>query len=88
MKNNLLKRYWIKFEKFSYPTPLNLGCGITAFDVEDAKEILKTYPFQNGVLPSIVDIEENIDISTLDNKHILPNIGLVTDRGIWFPQVI
>jgi len=30
---------------------------------------------------------ENIDIRLLDQEHVVPNIGMVTFRGIWFPNV-
>jgi hypothetical protein len=25
-------------------------------------------------------------VSILDQKHVLPNVGMVNVRGIWFPQ--
>ena len=29
--------------------------------------------------------KEDIDVRALDPNHVLPNIGNVTSRGIWFP---
>jgi hypothetical protein len=29
---------------------------------------------------------EDVDLSSLEQKHVLPNLGDVTARGIWFPQ--
>lgn len=80
-----LTRYWITFERLANPTPLNLGCGVTAFSREDALEIVRERAFAGRTMPKIVDVLEDIDVSTLDPKHIAPNIGSVTSRGIWFP---
>ena len=29
---------------------------------------------------------EDVDLTTLDPNHVLPNIGNVTRRGVWFPN--
>jgi hypothetical protein len=81
-----LKRYWFRFETFGKPTSLNLGCGVTAYDYEDAVNLLHDRVFARKDLPGIIECSENVDVSTLDQKHVLPNIGLVTVRGVWFPQ--
>jgi hypothetical protein len=81
-----LKRYWFNFEKFGRPTPLNLGCGVTAYDYGDALNILRARVFAGKELPAIVGYTEDVDMSALDQKHVLPNMGLVTIRGVWFPQ--
>ncbi len=82
----LLKRYWFHFEKFANPTPLNLGCGVTANNYDDARDLLRERVFAGKELPNIVGCTEDVDVSSLDHKHVLPNIGRVTVRGIWFPQ--
>lgn len=28
---------------------------------------------------------EDVDVSTLDPEHVLPNTGVPAARGIWFP---
>lgn len=81
-----LRRYWFNFEKLAKPSPLNLGCGVTAFDYDDAISLLGQLVFAEKELPRIIGYREDVDISTLDQKHVLPNIGLVAVRGIWFPQ--
>jgi hypothetical protein len=82
----LLTRYWITFERLAKPTPLNLGCGVTAFGCEDALEIVRDRAFAGRVMPKIIEIQEDVDVSKLDPKHVVPNIGSVTIRGIWFPM--
>lgn len=81
----MLHRYWLKFARSSKPSILNIGCGITAHDLEDAKHI-----FESDVVPvygirEIHEIVEDIDVSTLDEAHVRPNMGIPSNRGVWFP---
>ena len=85
MAIDTLTRFWFIFERFAHPTPLNLGCGVTGRDYEDALQIVRDTVFTRGA-PRIIQCIEGIDVSTLDPKHVLPNIGDVTRRGVWFPQ--
>jgi hypothetical protein len=80
-----LKRYWFTFEKLEFPTPLNLGCGVTAFDVNDARTLIYEMAIESCHVPTELSYVENVDISTLDKKHVLPNMGSPILRGIWFP---
>jgi hypothetical protein len=80
-----LKRYWFSFERFSNPTPLNLGCGVTAYSREDATHLLRDRVFGERELPAIVGCIEDVDVTTLDQEHVVPNIGSVNVRGVWFP---
>jgi hypothetical protein len=81
-----MKRYWFKFEKLPKPSAINLGCGVTAHTYDDAIALLRERIFGPNGPPPIEQCVEDIDISTLDSKHVLPNIGPVDVRGIWFPQ--
>lgn len=81
----MLKRYWFTFEKLQQPTPLNLGCGVTAFSKEEAIELLKKRVFKNDDLPLVTQCAENIDISTLESNHVRPNMGNPIFHGVWFP---
>ena len=78
-----LHRFWFSFED---PSPFSIwgaGCGVTAYSHDDAVQILKDRVFQQS-LPACSVIAD-IDVSTLDENHVRPNIGLVTQRGVWFP---
>jgi hypothetical protein len=81
-----LKRYWFQFQKFASPSPLTLGAGVTARSYDDALALLKDRVFAGEDVPQIVSVDENIDVSKLDDRHVLPNIGSILRRGIWFPQ--
>jgi hypothetical protein len=81
----MLRRYWLKFAPVARPSVLNLGCGITAYDGDDARHI-----FESEVAPrfgnrEICEIIEEIDVASLDEAHVRPNMGVVSTRGVWFP---
>lgn len=80
-----LRRFWFTFIDPPQFSPLNLGCGVTAYDHADALEILRVKVFDGKAMPTIDSIAEDVDMQTLDRSHVLPNIGVVIDRGIWFP---
>lgn len=61
----MLKRYWFRFEPLPYDI-LSRGCGVTAFDLDDAKSLLDQSIFKDRNWPQIVEVIENVDISTLD----------------------
>jgi hypothetical protein len=81
----VLKRFWFSFEKSKQPNNLNLGCGITAYDLPDAQRFLREQVFPScGELP-VKEINEGVDVRTLDEKHVRPNMGNPAVRGVWFP---
>ncbi len=83
-----LRRYWFKFEHSRTPHPVNLGCGVTAYDKRDAIQILATAVFPDMEIPRILQLIEDVDISTFDaklQKHVIGNMGLSVARGVWFP---
>jgi hypothetical protein len=80
----LLTRYWFTFTKTSKPSPLNIGCGVTAFSYADALDLLRERLAPED-LARVAGHSANIDVSTLDPGHVLPNMGIVSNRGIWFP---
>jgi hypothetical protein len=84
-----LTRYWFEFEKKDdLCSSIYMRCGVTAYNYDDAINLLNQYMFNKGnVMPIIKNVIENIDVSTLDANHILPNLGLPPNfRGIWYPQ--
>jgi hypothetical protein len=83
-----MHRYWFKFELTMadpHPSGVLLGCGVTAYSKDDAIELMKERVFTKFPLPAIKSVQEDVDVSTLDRGHVLPNMGNVLQRGIWFP---
>jgi len=86
-KKIMLTRFWIEFDTDRDKIPLGLGygCGVTAYDFSDALKIIQTKIFNGQNLPDIRAKKENIDIRTLDQNHVVPNMYSPNKRGIWFP---
>jgi hypothetical protein len=84
-KEALLKRYWFRFESQPFDG-LGLGCGVTAYDVEDAKSLLGDSMFRDTSWPRIIEIIEDVDVSTLDRGHVLSNMEPAVWRGVWYPK--
>ena len=82
-----MHRYWIKFDvKFGEQTyGVLLGCGITAENLDEAKKMAACIVFRGDPMPTVVSVIEDIDVSKLDRKHILPNIAYPERAGVWFP---
>jgi len=81
-----LHRFWIRFNSasgFAAPRP---GCGVTAYDYDDAMIILADTIFSGKPVPEIEEVVEDIDISKLDQKHVIPNMEAPTWRGVWYPK--
>jgi hypothetical protein len=78
-----LHRFWFSFEGLPPFSILGAGCGVTAYGYDDAVQILKDRVFAQS-LPAWKVIED-VDVSTLDENHVRLNMGVVTQRGVWFP---
>ena len=62
-----------------------IGCGVTAWNYDDALNLVRERVFEGKVLPPIKTCVEDVDVSTLDEGHVLPNMRPPSVRGIWFP---
>jgi hypothetical protein len=88
-----LTRFWFEFDKSSddlrnyvVSSGLGWGCGVTARDYNDALVLLNEQLLHGAPVPPILRVISDIDVSTLDAGHILPNMGVPTLRGVWFPR--
>jgi len=82
-----LKRYWfVIYPQFRYSQG---NFGVTAYSITEARQLLKeTLAKLHWPIPENLDnaeVIENIDIRLLDQGHVIPNMGVVTFRGVWFP---
>lgn len=67
------------------PLGVRMGCGVTAYDLYDAIGLVKSHIFHSEECPLTKKIIQDVDIATLDTNHVVPNMGSVLKRGIWFP---
>jgi hypothetical protein len=74
----MLTRYWFKTDR-------GLGFGVTAMSVADAEALLRDARFVRGRDFEVLEIIENVDVRTLDQNHVTPNMGPPNFRGVWFP---
>jgi hypothetical protein len=84
-----LRRFWFEFDDAAFlraPSVLGLGCGVTAWTEHDALVLLQQRVFHEAPMPRIKGIIHDVDVSTLDAGHVLPNMLPPNRRGIWFPQ--
>jgi hypothetical protein len=80
-----LHRFWFNFQNPPQFSPLGLGCGITAHNYKDAIKILASTVFVGRTMLAIESVIEDVDVQTLDQNHVVPNMGQVSTRGVWFP---
>ena len=80
LSNPLLHRYWFK-------TRVRLGYGVTAFALEDARQLLADCIHQFEREPEFVSIIEDVEVSTLDPGHVLPDMGPPNFRGVGYPRI-
>ena len=83
-----LRRFWIAFvpgDQRVFAAGVGLGCGVTAFDVPDALAIVALDVFGGAAVPEVARVVEDVDVSTLDAGHVLPNMSPPNARGVWFP---
>ena len=83
-----LQRYWFEFDLSrddKPPAGIFFGCGVTAFTLDDAVILMKEKVFSGRPLPKICRTVEDVDVSTLEENHVRPNMGVVIYRGVWYP---
>lgn len=81
IKSPLLRTYWIQSSEISH------GLGVTAFSEDDAFRLLREAGY--GLSPSdpAIHVIEGIQVSELDQNHVVPNMGPVVFRSIWYPRL-
>ena len=78
--NKLLTTYWIELDSYFR------NIGVTAYSLDDDKRLIQEKAFPKEELPRIKKVTENIQFKDLDQNHIVPNMGPITERGVWYPN--
>ena len=77
----MLRPYWVQLARRPEPTPLNIGIGVTAASEEESRAMV----LQAVEDADIVSVSPVLDATELDQGHVVPNMGNLLVRGIWFP---
>ena len=80
LNNPLLRRYWFRTKEHD-------GFGVTAFSLDDAENFINEAANRFGWNYDLLEIIEDVDVRNLDQGHIIPNMGAVNFRGIWYPNL-
>jgi hypothetical protein len=78
----------VQLRRFWFPIPGRLGIGITATSLAEARELAEQT--RRTIWPDAAPIDavvEDVDVSTLDRGHVLPNMRPPVWPGVWFPQL-
>jgi hypothetical protein len=77
----MLRRFW-------FPLPSHFGIGVTAPSEVEARALatatLAEY-FPTGM--ALGSVVADVDVRTLDAAHVLPNIGVSAQLGVWYPNL-
>jgi hypothetical protein len=86
----MLKRYWFIIDREDPFGSRNVG--VSANSKTDAFTlILESFTNFNTLerianLDDSTEIIEDIDIRKLDQNHVIPNMGVISWRGVWWPN--
>lgn len=81
-----LVRFWFEFETPEPPQRWVPRVGVTAWTVDDARLMVSERLLGGRELPHVIALIENVDVSTLDENHVVPNMDPPNERGIWYPR--
>jgi hypothetical protein len=76
-----LRRFW-------FPADQGFGIGVTATSESEAHALAQEAA--SRYLPvgaRLLGVVPDVDVSTLDAGHVLPNIGPPVVRGVWYPRL-
>ena len=74
-----LRRFW-------FPLPVGFGVGVTAASEVEARELAEAVRARYFPAATLEAVVADVDIRLLDQAHVVPNMGLVVERGVWYPR--
>jgi len=75
----VLRRYW-------FPVAGHLGIGVTADTLAEAVELATKAAARLTWRVDPENVIKDVDVRDLDQDHVVPNMGVATWRGVWFPH--
>ena len=81
MKGSWLTCFWIVTGDRSGP----FGFGVTAWTIDDAIQLIKAEGFDIPESLEQLHVQENVTFADLDPYNVVPNMGPMIMRGVWYP---
>jgi hypothetical protein len=80
-----LTAYWIKSPFPHAP----LGFGVTAWSLDDALRIIRALDYGQFLPDDLgaLKITVGVTAAELEQQHVVPNMGPIVVRGMWYPFV-
>lgn len=82
MSDAKLRRYRIEFD--DAVAGWSQRFGVTAIDLDDALGLISR--LSGAAFPRPTAVIEDVDVRTLDEGHVLPDMDPPNRRGFWFPM--
>ena len=73
-----LRRFWFR-------TNPGYGIGVTAYTEEEAERLARKVAAQFE--QEILDVTPDVDVQTLDQRHVILNMHPPNLHGVWFPML-
>jgi hypothetical protein len=77
---SLLRRFW-------FPLSKGIGIGVTAPTEAEARVLAETTRAEFFPHAAITGVVPDVDVRSLDQGHVVPNMGPVVVRGVWYPRL-
>jgi phytoene/squalene synthetase len=74
----LLRRYWFRVAG-------SHGFGVTAHSEHEATNLAAKAAEKLGLAFDLIEVTPDVDVTTLDQGHVIPNMGPPNFHGVWFP---
>jgi hypothetical protein len=81
VSRSLLTAYWIVSASPRWPAAF----GVTAWSLADGLRIIQSWGYDLPDDPGLLAIKEDVKVADLDQGHIVPNMGPIVVRGLWYP---
>ena len=87
----MLRRYWFIVYPQDRFGPRNIG--VSAYSKTEAMKLASETLRKLNLTEYLADFNEhtesieNIDIRLLDQNDVIPNMGVVTWKGVWWPNL-
>lgn len=84
MFKNGLRAFWISFPS---DPEFPMGFGVTAWSQADAYCLLESNGYTFHLQAKKIRVREDVQFPELDQRHVVPNMGPIVVRGVWYPAL-